>query len=331
MAFDYTIPIVLTVAFVLAIIIVLVIFQDRFGFNKGMRLGPYEFVLRCDPYYERRRKSVNDVSAIIFKDREALIETLEKEAAGPYLEAGVDEKEGLLMNLRKFNPNNLTHSNDFDIGAFVLSSLMGSKMLLFVMYRSINPITGAAKPFPSGHALAARKAVATSGGFLTRRLIEGQFYRFTKDTTWTFEGLGKMRVGYFIPDDDISAANIRPSVEKLLAVSSALYSALPSVQQYGALVKSLKEDSKRLTRLVKEYLQEINRLGGRARSADKTVEAISNMTKGSRRISSSMVPVLLYTAPIIGAAVFQYGFNSNPIFGVILGTTIAMMATLSKR
>ena len=330
MAIDITIIGSIAVALVLATIIVLWIFQDRFGFNKGIRLGPYEFILDDSPYYHRKRRSVNDVTSIVFKDKERTIEMLTEEVSGPFWEGEQNRKE-LLLFLRKVDPNSLTHSGEYDIGAFVLSSLMGPKMLTFVIYRAVGP-DGAPKPFPSSHSLASPRAVFTTAGLLTRRLVLAFYFRFPKTTTMNFEGLGKrMNVSFLLPYDDAQIESLRPSLMKILEVSTSLYAAIPSVERFSALLKSTKEDLKRQTRIANEYLAEINKLGGRINAQQEVVDFMTKKAKGTKRYARPMVPIMLYLSPIMGAIIFQYGFDSNPIFGVILGTTIAVMTTLAGK
>ncbi len=330
MVIEFTIVGTFALAFIIAIIGLLWIFQDRFGFNKGIRLGPYEFILDESPHYYRKRRSVNDVTPIVFKDKERTIEMLTEEVAGPFWEGEQNRKE-LLLFLHKVDPNSLSHSGEYDIGAFVLSSLMAPKMLTFVIYRAVGE-NGAPKPFPSSHSLASPKAVFTMSGLLTRRLVLAHYFRFPKSTTVNFEGLGKrMNVSFLLPYDDVNVESLRPSLKKLLEVSTSLYAAIPSVERFSALLKSTQEDLKRQTRISKEYLAEINKLGGRINAQKEVVDFLTKDSKGTKRYARPMVPIALYLSPIIGAVVFQYGFQTNPIFGVILGTTIAIMTTVAGK
>ncbi len=330
MAIDVTIVGSVAVALVAAIIILLWLFQDRFGFNKGIRLGPYEFILDDSPYYYRKRRSVNDVTSVVFKDKERTIEMLTEEVNGPFWE-DANHREELLLFLRKVKPDSLTHSGEYDIGAFVLSSLMGPKMLAFVIYRAVNP-DGSPRPFPSGHSLSSPRAVFTTAGLLTRRLILSFYFKFPKTTTLNFEGLGKrMNCAFLLPYDDVEVESLRPSLMKLLEVSTKLYSTIPSVARYSALLKSKDDDLKRQTRIANEYLAQINKLGGRINAQQEVVDYLTKDAKGTKRYARPMVPVVLYLSPIAGAIIFQYGFDSNPIFGVILGATIAVMTTLAGK
>ena len=328
---DFTILIALPMAIVLAILVGLFIFRANFGFSKGRIVGAYEFILRDTPHYFMRRSNLSDVTTTVFKDKEKIIDTLLAEIDAPYSDdIPKEKKEELRTFLTKVDPRSMNQDKNYDIGAFVLSSLFGKPLLAFVMYRATDD-KGTPTPFPNNKSLNASKSVWTTSGVLTRGLIEA-FY-FPLPNPFRFEGLGTFQCAFMLPYDDSNVESLRPSINKILGVLTSFYSALPNVARNSSIIKSQKDDLKRLERINKEYLSEINRLGGSTNAQERVVKYFTR-GKGGGRLSGSLsflVTGSLYFFPILFAFVFQDAFNTNPILGVILGETLAIMIFLSRK
>ena len=317
----------------LVAIIVLVglawLFEDRVGFSKGVRLGPYEWILKTatERVYYRMRRSVSDVSALILQDPADVLAEIKAELQSPYFKEleDTERKKHIESTFKKFDLNAVLHDENFGIQAFVLGGLLRSPLLLYVMSRKKDKKTGEPRPFPSGQALVAKRAVVTLSGMQSRRLVEGDFYLLPKKHK--FEGLLRKPtpVGLFVAEEDSNDRDLISHMEKITPALQDVAKGIRTERQYGIIVKDL---SRRLKSALSEQKRLVNRLrtaAGDSMADKKTTDFYERRLPKGAKIGSSLTPVVLFAFPILGALVFEYGLHSNPIFGVIVGGSLVMV------
>ena len=300
-------------------------FEDRISFNKGVLLGPYEWIFKTERKYYRLRRSVSDVTSLIFQNQEAVFKSIREEMDSPYFEES-EEAKGRKERIRQaFKKVDFIKDPEFAFQTFVLGSLLHGRLLLYVISRKRDRKTGEPKPFPSGQTLVAKRPVMTISGFQSRRLVEGDFILLQKKHR--IEGLLRRPtpVGIFVPDEDTEDRQLMVQMEKVAQPLHDFAVAIRTERQYGLLVKDL---TRRLQSALSEQKRLINRLrtaGGESLADRKTTDWYERNTPKGTKIANSMTPVVMFLFPIIGGAAFEYLFRTNAILGVILGSALAMM------
>ena len=303
------------------------LFEDRVGFNKGIRLGPYEWILKTDRIYVRQRRAVSDVSHLILQDPDPVFAEIKEELESPYFKELEDSEriKHIASTFKKVSLQKLFHDDDFGFQAFVLGGLLRSPMLLYVMSRKKDKKTGEPRPFPSGQALVANRPVYTLSGLQSRRLVEGDFVLLQKKHR--IEGLLRRPtpVGLFVSEDDSNDRELISHMEKIASPLQDVASGIRTERQYGIIVKDL---SRRLKSALTEQKRLVNRvrtLSGESMADKTTTKWYERGLPNGLRITNSFTPVAMFGFPIFGAAVFEYILHSNAIFGVIVGGSLAMV------
>jgi hypothetical protein len=287
-------------------------------------LGPYEWVLKTDRIYYRIRRSVSDVTFLIFQNQEAIIDSIKEELDSPYFEGSPDaqHKERIRNALKKVS---ILRDPDITFQAFMLGSLLHGRLLLYVISRKRDKKTGEPRPFPSGQALVAKRPVMTFSGLQSRRLVEGDFVLLQKKHR-VYGLIGRPTpIGLFVPDEDAKDREVITHLERMAQPLQDFAVAIRTEKQYGTLLKDM---GRRLKNSQAEQKRLINRLrtsSGESQADKRTTEWYERNTPKGAKIGNSLTPVIMFLFPVFGAAAAMYGLRVNPIIGVILGAALAMM------
>lgn len=320
----------------LSLILVLVVvclgllwlFEDRFAFNKGIILGPFEWGLIVGKLLYSIRRNVSNITHLMsLDDRLEVLQALQEETKNPYFEE-MHGKDQIGKIQRAIKQASVLDNPDVGFAAFVLSSILHPRMLVYVIYRKRDPKTGEPTPFPETQTLVARKSVWTMSGLQSRRMVRGTFLLL--QNKHTLEGIfpKPVHVGLFIPVEDSQDKGVLQYLGKIAEPLHNLAAAIRTEKQYGPLVKDLSARLVHARSELKRAQSDARANAGKELSDNKTVRWYNKHARRGEKINDTKTPFALYTAPILGALLFQYGFQINPIFGVVLGVTVAMLVAL---
>lgn len=308
------------------------LFGDWFGFNKGIGLGPFDLELfYADRTYERKKRSLSNVTKIMTGGVEIAIQNIawwmEQE------ECNVDEKtKAFFLKLTKEKtPLEKLAELGLELEIFVASSVMGGNFLLYVLHK-LKDSGGNPETFPSSNAHARRKRSVTMQGLISKRLLQLTFYKMP-NLKQKYPVLSKkaMRTCFAVPKEDSKDKEVALAIEKIGAIMDEYVRSIPTERMFGAEIKTLSERGSGLKKELVRAQYKIKQGAGDSFEDDKSAQALASMNAKGRKVVSASVPVVLYTFPILGAIVFQYGLGTNPILGVILGATLGMMLVASRR
>ena len=322
-----------SVVAVIVLIALAWLFEDRVGFNKGVILNPYEWILKQNRIYFRRRRAVSNVTHLIFQNSAPILAEIRKELASDEFKDANDAKQvkEIQSAFNKVDLESVFHDENFGLQAFVLGGLLRSPMLLYVISRKKDEKTGDPRPFPSGQELVASRPVISGFGLRSRGLVEGNFVLLPKKQA--MEGLFRraVTVGLFVSDDDSRDPDLISWMEKIAPALQTVAIGVRTEIQFGIIVKDLLWRLKESRSEVKVVMNDMRTLKGRSMADTETANFYRSGLPNSKKITNAFTPVAMFGFPIFGAAVFQYVLHSNAIFGVIVGGSLAMVVIGTRR
>jgi hypothetical protein len=307
------------------------LFEDFFGFSKGIGLGPFELLLEySDGTYERKRRSLSNVTKIMTGGVEIAIQNIAWWMKQEDCNIDQETRSFFLKLAQGKTPMEQLADLGLELEVFVASSSMRGNFVMYVLHRSKDSL-GRPMSFPDSNARVLKKRAVTLHGLVSRRLLRVIAYKLPVKVK--FEGLMKKstRVYFVVPEEDAKIKETALAIEKTGAIINTFVAAIPTERQFGAEIKTLYESREGLRSELKRAQFLIKQGAGDSFEDDKSAQALATMNAKGRKVVSATVPVVLYSFPVLGAIVFEYGFNTNPIFGVILGATLAMMLVAARR
>ncbi len=318
--------------------IVLYVFQDVMpAWRTGIALGPFEFIyyIRRTNSYIRKRFNLIELTDVIL-DHDAgksMIEFLKDEFDQPdfYLigmkkEEAIKELESVATKTAK-GDNVLISQSGYRLRVFGLRSLTKGRSLMITFLK--DDIS-----FPDSYAMAVAKKLLSFTG-VNRRLLTGRRFDLKHVIDFNFAGLGKnLKSFFFVPFNKNAEAESQQFgiMEKFADLIAPIVPIIAQTRLRDTELKAMKTENKELKRENGFLTAKTHSVVAQARSVDEASKALEDVegSKG-KTVRGALTPIIMFIGTVGGAVVFQYGFQTNPILGVVTGYAMSMLIVASVR
>ncbi len=305
------------------------LYQDVLpAWRNAMKIGPYELWLHkgASKNTKRRRRNLCDLTEMALDRREGsiMIERFIQGMKDPGFHMPSMEKQSFLEKLELAKDS--SEYPFIEVGNFKLhilgigASLSKPEVGITWLDKRIS--------FPEGY------VEGQSDGWRGRNYMRGRQFYFPKRVK-NFLGKKKVRMSVLqlIPplQDQKSEADTLEMLRKLTTDVAPIVPYLAESHVHEDKIRVLERQLTEATRQLDTAVQMgfSNVAGGVAtRTGLEQLGFLLNLRM--KPMKGALSPVVLIMGPLLGAIVFEYGFNQNPIFGVLLGSVLSVFPMLSR-
>lgn len=309
------------------LIFVAFLFQDVLpAWRKAMKIGPYELWLHqgASRNIKRRRRNLVDLTEMTFDKKEGafLIENLIKGMKDPGFHMPPEERHEAIKRLQGISEQYpLVETGNYRLAVLGIGSMLGGAQVgVTFLDKRIS--------FPEGY------VEGQSEGWRGRKYMRGRQFFFPKKQK-KFLGKRKVRISYIelIPpsyDQKLEAEKL----ETMREFATDVVPLIPLLAQNHYHEDRHRTDEAKIKQLSRElsaaHQAGFSGLAGGVASKMGLSQLSIILGLGTKPVRSAIPAVVLIVGPIMGDIIFQYGFNTNPLFGVLLGSMLALFLTISR-
>ncbi|MCL4518323.1 MAG: hypothetical protein M1587_03910 [Thaumarchaeota archaeon] len=327
-------------------VLIVYLFEDIIPpWRNAIPLGSYEIWLaqRATRLMKRRKRNFVDLTDMVFdkKDGVSLMQTLIEGMKDPGFKMPNEQREIFLDALN--TAIKVASSQELiKKKGYPLIETSHHRLIVLGMGSTISraevvvALVNKKRSFPEDYVWGQSKGVFRFSGWRSRKYIIARQFYFPKKMK-NFLGKRRIRISAVFFTDPFGDEDVNERIEMMESMKQLTTDVVPMVT---ALAEHhiMQDKLKVANRLIVTLQNQVdaakqagftNLAGGNA--TNSAMDSLSQLTGGKNRpIRGAISPMVIIVGAVGGDVIFQYGFSTNPLWGVFIGSLLALFITVKR-